>query len=125
MIKGYNSVQRGLEQEIIYKINKLERKRLVFKQGVYELISLISFIGIIPAVIYIVNSFSNSGAYEYMTLVFSDIETLIYWKELMFSILESMPFLALALGLGILAIFLWSIFRTVRLQLLKNSIVFQ
>jgi hypothetical protein len=122
MIKGYLQNLPGLEQDIIKELHKLERRRLFFKQGIYELISIISFLSIIPATVYIVDSFSTSGIYEYISLIFTNIETLSYWKELSLSLLESIPFLGLAIGFGVLGIFLWSMVRALDAHRMKNAI---
>ena len=122
MIKGYLQNLPGLEQDIIKELHKLERRKLFFKQGIYELISIISFLSIIPATVYIIDSFSNSSIYEYISLIFTDIETLSYWKELSLSLLESIPFLELAIGFGVLGIFLWSMVRTLNVHRMKDAI---
>ena len=122
MIKGYLQNLPGLEQDIIKELHKLERRKLFFKQGVYELMSIISFLSIIPATVYIVDSFSNSSIYEYAWLMLTDIETLSYWKELSLSLLESIPFLGLAMGFGVLGIFLWSMVRTINVHRMKDAI---
>jgi hypothetical protein len=122
MIKGYLQNLPGLEQEIIGKIHKLEKRKLLYKQVVYGLVSILSLLSIVPAVIYIINSFSTSSAYEYVSLIFTNIEILSYWKELSLSILESIPFLGLAIGLGVLGIFLWSIAKTLKVQEMRNAI---
>ena len=122
MINNYNQTLPGLEQNIINKINKIEKRKLFVKQSIYGLVSLISFAGIIPAVSYVLKSLSTSGLYEYISLIFSNTETLAYWKELSLSILESMPFLGLAMGLGVLGIFLWSLLKTLNIQVMKRAI---
>lgn len=122
MIKNYAQVSSGLEKEIINKIYKIEKRRLFIKQSLYEGLSLVSFIGIIPATAYIYNTLSTSGLFSYISLVFTNIEALAYWKELLLSILESLPFLGLALCLGALGIFLWSILKTLKIQVMKNAI---
>ena len=123
MIKEYNQKLNGLELTIINKINKLERRKMLKKESVYALISIISFLSIIPSMIYLFNMLSSSGLYSYISLIFSDIETLSYWKELSFSILESLPFFGIAIVLGMSGIFLWSLLKTLRIQIVKSSIL--
>ena len=122
MIKGYENVRQGLELDIINKINKIKRRKLLLKQGFYSLISLLSFTGVIFSVKYIASYVATSGIYGYIELVFSDFKALSYWKELSLSILESLPFFGLAIGLGILSIFLWSMLKTFKIQVLRRSI---
>ncbi len=122
MIKGYENVRQGLEYDIISRINLIKRRRLLVKQGFYGLVSLFSFAGIIFSVDYIAKYISTSGIYGYIDLVLSDFQTLVYWKELSLSILESLPFLGFAVGFAVLGIFLWSTLKTFRIQSLMRSI---
>ena len=122
MINGYNKKLEGLELSIINNINAIKIRKLQIKQSIYEIVSVLSLIAIMPVIYYIINSFSSSAIYDYITLIFYDINALAYWKELSLSILESMPFMGLAVGLGFVAIFLLSILKTLKIQVLKNSL---
>lgn len=122
MIKDYYKTLPGLEQDIISKIRKLERKGLFIKQSIFGAVALVSFAGIIPSGLYIAKALSTSGLSGYLSLMFSDVGALSYWKELALSILESLPFLGLAIGLGVTGLFLWSLLKTVRIQVMKNAI---
>lgn len=122
MIKGYTENCLGLEQIIIKKVRKLDKRSYFLKQIFYLLISTLSLLGIAHSFTYILNLISESGLYQYITLIFSNTEVLSNWKELSLSILESVPFLGLAMILGSIGVFLWSIFRSLKIQVLKNSI---
>lgn len=123
MINGYNQTLPNLEQDIIKKIYKIRKKKLFILQSIYGFISIGSFIGIISSGIYALKTLANSSVYEYISLLFTDIETLSYWKELSFSITESFPFLAIASCLAICGIFLWSLLKTVRIQTFKSALI--
>lgn len=100
----------GLFQAIFLAIQ--ERKKRNAKLRVFSLgfVSIFSFVAVFPIFSSISNSFSESGFYNYLSLVFSgDIVVLTsFWKEFMFSLMESAPFLGIALLLSVVAMFLWS-----------------
>lgn len=123
MIKDYNQILPNLEQDIISKINKLERRSLVIKQSMYSLVSVISLIGTIFSFSYLINIIKVSGAFEYATLIFYDMSVIIYWKEISLSVAESVPFLVLAASFGIMGIFTWSILKAARIQVFKSALI--
>lgn len=122
-MKDYNQNLIGLEKDIINKLHKLEKRELLLRQGMYSTISFISFFGIIYSSMYVYNNVASSGISSYLSLIFSDIEALTYWKELSLSILESLPFLGFTVGFAVLGVFLWSLVKTARIQTLKNLLV--
>ena len=123
MIKDYNQILPNLEQDIINKIKKLERRSLVIKQSIYSLVSVISLIGTVFSFSYLINIIEVAGAFEYATLIFYDMRVITYWKELSLSVAESVPFLVLAVSLGIMGIFTWSALRAVRIQVFKSALI--
>lgn len=123
MINNYNQTFPGLEQYIIKKIYKLENRKLFIKQSIYGVLSFGSFIGVISSGVYAVKTLAISGVYNYISLLFSDIQALSYWKELSLSIAESLPFLAIAICFGICALFLWSILKTVKIHEFKKALI--
>ncbi|MEK7463905.1 MAG: hypothetical protein AAB610_02155 [Patescibacteria group bacterium] len=123
MIKDYNQTLPGLEQDTISKIQSIRKHRIFMRQTGYGLLSLGSFAGIIASGIYVKDILLTSGSFEYFSLLFSDVKTLAYWKELSLSMAESLPFLGLAMLCGIGALFLWSAMRTTQLQLFKKALI--
>lgn len=123
MIKDYNQTLPGLEQDIVSKVRKLQKRKIFIKQAGFGFISLGSFAGVIAAVSYIWTALSNSSVFEYFSLLFSGVEILAYWKELSLSITESLPVFGLAMLFGVIGLFLWSAMRTAQLQLFKKALI--
>lgn len=123
MIKDYNQILPGLEQDIISKIKGLERRSLMVKQSLYFFLSIMSFIGTIFSISYLINIIKVSGAFEYASLIFYDISMISYWKELSLSVAESVPFLALAVSLSIIGIFTWSLLKAMKIQVFKSALI--
>lgn len=121
MIKDYNQILPGLEQDIIKKINKLENNRLFVKRITYSSVSLVSLFGIVQYITYIFKAISVSGAFEYVTLPFYDISLITYWKELILSIAESFPFMEFGITLFIAGLFIWSI-KNLQVNLTMNKL---
>jgi hypothetical protein len=62
------------------------------------------------AIIYLIKSFKESGFWQYLSLIFSeDGAILAYWKELSFSLAESLPVFGLIVFLAGIGFFIWSI----------------
>ncbi len=131
MRKNYNQIfqeiskvdiSEKIEVNIINKIHKLEKNRLFAKQIAYSSISILSLIGIVYSGIYALNELASSGIYEYFYLIITDIEILNYWKELTYSIAESLPLFGITICLTVFAIFLWSISKTSKIQIFKNAL---
>jgi hypothetical protein len=110
----YVEPRDGFEQSMLDGIHKLEKRRFFVKQSLYALISCASFAGVIGSVIFALKALSSSGIYDYVSLLFSDIETLSYLKEFTLSIAESLPFLELAFVFAIVAVFIWSLLKTIK-----------
>lgn len=123
MIKDYNQTLPELEKDIIRKIHKLQRRKILVRQIGYGFLSVGSLVGIISAALYVKNIILTSGVYEYLSLLFSDSTILVYWKELSFTVVESLPFLGLAALCGTGALFLWSAVRTRELQTFKKALI--
>lgn len=122
MIKEYNQTLPNLEQEIIGKIHKMQKRDVLIKQISYSLISIVSLAGTIFSGFYIVNVVAISGAFQYVSLVFYDMSVLAYWKEISLSIAESFPFFGFAIGLSVLSLFFWSILKSLRVQEFKQAL---
>lgn len=123
MISNYRQISPELEQDIIGKIYRIKSRRLLVKQGFYGVLSLFSLVLLILSVDYVINYISTSGIFAYVTLIFTNIEVLSYWKDLSMSVIESLPFFGLMFGFGVLGIFLWSLIKTMKIQVMRSSIV--
>ena len=104
----------GFEQGIMDSIHRIQKRRVAIKQGFYAILSFVSFFGGIASIIYALRALSSSGVYEYISLLFSDLETLSYFKEFALSVAESMPILNITLVFAILSLFTWSLLKIIK-----------
>ena len=108
---------KELRQKILFSINKEEIQRAKTYFLVSMTTALVSIFGLIFSVRFMVQEFYQSSFYSYLSLVFSDPNTLVsYWKELSMSLLETLPILGITISLIAVYSFLFSI-RT----LVKNT----
>lgn len=62
---------------------------------------------------YLINSFYESGFYSYFSLLFSgDSTVLAYWKELSYSLIETMPVVGTIVFLIAVSFLVWSATNT-------------
>ncbi len=127
MKKNYNQLfqievdnYEGLENDIMNSINAIKHRNMLIKQILYSSVSIISLLGLVYSGNYVFNLLINSGIYEYMSLVFVNMQVLAYWKELSYSIIESLPFFELAILMGLISIFMWSLRKITKIQIINN-----
>ncbi len=108
-----NEAPASLCSCIVDRIIAYERqvaRRYAAFQGLVTLFSLVATVYVADAV---ATSFSQSGFYYYLELMFSgDMKVMTYWKEIGMSLAESLPVLGIAGLLTGIALILWSGSRT-------------
>jgi len=89
----------------------IRNKRIIrFKLWTFSFIGFTSLIGLIPAWKALSSNLAQSGFYEYLSLIFSNSGSVLsYWKELAFSIAESLPMMSIILSLSLVFILFFSI----------------
>ncbi len=91
---------------LLEKDKHLAKLRLV----AFCFISIVSLLGLIPAVQMLSSDFTKSGFYEYISLVSSDGSLLLsHWREFLLSIAESLPIPSLLLSLSLIFVFFLSV----------------
>lgn len=95
----------GLEKRVLARIKIEERKRFF----VWGSSLAASGIFLVWASAFLMESVKQSGFYQYLSIAFSDFAALKYWKELSFSLTESLPIFGLMAVLGSAAFFVWSV----------------
>ena len=84
-----------------------------------------SLAGLVPVFKVLSNDLSQSGFYEYSSLIFSDTGLMLsYWKELSFSLAESLPIMSIVFTLSLLFIVFLSI-KYVLKQIINNQLTFR
>ena len=110
-MKEFNYIEPplNLEASILRKISVARTRAARIHFAFLSTVSLLSLWGIFQTGISLWKSFSQSGFYDYLSLVMSDGATLTtYWKEFALSLVESLPLIGLITLFAIIAMFIWS-----------------
>ncbi len=102
-----------LKNQIIIRIHSLEKRALVFHLAMLGVLSLVSLCGVVVSFFSLGRAFAQTGFSEYLYLVFSEPSIVTtYWKEILLSLLESLPALTMVLVLLVFGLFVWSSTKT-------------
>ena len=113
----------NLAENTWHAIVKCNTRAIRFKLWSFSFIGIISLAGILPAWKALSNDLAQSGFYEYLSLAFSrDGLILSYWKEITFSIAESMPLMSLIMLLLLIFVLFFSLKYTAR-QIIKSQLL--
>jgi len=112
---GGQNIPPSLYNDIVFKLEtariKKARLGLIF-QGV---LSLVSFVIAFPIFLNVAERFSQSGFFQYLSLVFTDGEIVLSnWKVFASSLLESAPFYEATIFLAVVFVLLQSLKFAVR-----------
>jgi len=111
-----------LKDNIWHSITLREKKIAYFKIFSFASVSLASLVGLVPMFKILINDFTQSGFYEYLSLAFSNGGLFSsYWKEFAFSLLESLPTISIVLLLIPVFIFFLSL-RYLMKQIIKGQL---
>jgi len=103
------------------KVVLREKRVLRLKLYLFSFIGLVSLTGFIPAFKMLLNDFTQSGFYEYLSLAFSSNGLIFsYWKEFSYSLLQSLPATSIVLSLILVLIFFLSL-RYIIKQIINNN----
>jgi hypothetical protein len=73
-----------------------EKHLTLIKLWSFVAMGVFSFIGLIPALKILSNDFTQSGFYEYLSLIFSSSGSIItYWKDFLLLLAESLPVISI------------------------------
>ena len=100
---------KELRNNILLGIKQEERRRAKVYLFGYASIVLFSLVGVVLSIQYILEGFYQSGFYEYLSLLLSgDSAVYAYWKELSFSLIDSMPIIGIIAFLTAAGALVWS-----------------
>ncbi|MEI6553682.1 MAG: hypothetical protein WCO09_03875 [bacterium] len=112
----------NLVKNIILRVDKKAHNGARLKAFGLGLVSISSFLVSIPIISQIITSFTQSGFYNYLSIVFSDSDVaIIYWKEILMSLTDSLPTVAITGLLAVAIIFVWSTLKATSFA--KNSLI--
>lgn len=103
-------IPKELRGKILTSIKNEELKRARVLVLVSIVTVLFSIGGGILALKYMIQGFSQSSFYSYLSILFSDPDiAFVYWRELSLSLVETLPFVGITLSLVAIAALLMSV----------------
>lgn len=98
-----------LRGQILARIDFEKRRSARIRLAFFGTVAAASSVAIIPSFQYATGEFSQSGFYEYLSLLFSDSgAVLASWREFTLSLIESLPITEIAIFLAAVFVFLVS-----------------
>lgn len=99
-----------LRTNILMRIGQEERHRAKIFLSVFAPIVLLSIVGSVLSLRYVLEGFYQSSFYSYFSLLLSDPDIVfMYWREFALSLTDTIPFTGITLSLIAIAIFLVSL----------------
>ena len=100
----------NLLSRILARIAIARRRAARLRLAALGLGLFVSGAALVSSSSYAVHEFASSGFSDYLSLAFSDTSiATAYWQELVISLAESLPSLAILLLFGFAIVFLWSL----------------
>lgn len=112
---GMEKIQppQDLKQNILLGIAKEEFRRAKVYFTVAATVLPVSLVAVFLSGRYLISSFYESGFYDYFSLLFSGDSTVFaYWKELAYSLVETMPIVGTIAFLVAFSFLIWSVSNT-------------
>lgn len=104
---------QGLYARILERVAFARVRAARIRAGLLAGLSAVCALAYIPTIQYAIQEFHDSGFANYASLFF-DATGRNYWKEILYSLAESLPSLAILLILAVGVALVWSLYRTVR-----------
>lgn len=121
--KGIYSPGIKLEDHIWNRLCERDTRIVRTKFYCFTILSLASLGASILVIRTLARELTQSGFYEYLSLIFSDSGSVAtYWKEFIFSLAESIPTVSIMLILTLLSLFLLSL-RHIARSIIQNKLV--
>ncbi len=114
-----------LPDHIWHAVVAENKRQTRIKLWIFSFICLGSLAAAIPAFNTLIARFSESGFYEYFSLIFSDIGSVVTsWKEFGLLLTESLPVMSIAITLALVLVFFLSIRYTFKQIIINNQLSF-
>lgn len=113
----------GLLEKIMKRIHREERI-LVFKRtALFSVTFIASVVGLYPALKMLISDFSQSGFFNFFSLMFSDFSVVTtYWQSFVMILLQTLPAVSLALFLAVLlTLFQSAVYLTKNVKIIINN----
>ena len=109
-LKASYQPEAGLADDLWQTIEKRKNRSAHFKLTILSITGGASISGLASTLKILSGDLAQSGFYEYFSLIFSDSRLMLaYWKELAFSLAESLPIMSMIISLSLIFILFLSL----------------
>lgn len=126
LVKAFKAIRYEINSDLsenIWQAIVLRDRRIArIKLWTFSIIGLVSFIGLIPVLKIMLSDLTQSGFYEYLSLIFSSGSIITYWKDFLLLLAESLPVISIISSLTLIFIFFLSI-RYALKQIIKGQLM--
>jgi len=96
---------------ILARVALARRRAARLRLAAFGTTAFVSILLLIPAVEYATNEFYTSGFYDYASLFFDSLSR-GYWREVLYSLTDSLPSLALLVLIATGTMLVWAVLET-------------
>lgn len=108
------SLPSGLDRAVLARIEKEQIKRAKTSLFIFGVADILSLTSLVALSVYFVGLLSQSGFIGYLSLIFSDSQSLTtLWQTLGLSLIESLPVISLVALLTVTIVFVLSLAKTI------------
>jgi hypothetical protein len=102
--------QAGLLQRVLGAVYAKQQQSRLWHVRIFAFTAIVSAVALIPVITALVKAFTASNFSTYLSLIFSDGTMLAaYWRDVLASLVESLPAVSLMLTLALIGTLLWSL----------------
>ena len=109
------AVPAGLRDSILARIDDEARRVSRLRLAVFVPLVVVSALATVVSFQYLVRETAQSGLSEYLSILFSDGDTMLsYWKEFLISLAEAAPVFGMTVSLGAVLALMGSLKATIK-----------
>ena len=125
LLKAFHKAKESnpsLATDIWRKLVIRNKRIAIVKLWAFSIVGFFSLMGLIPAWKALSTDLSQSGFYEYFSILFSNGWSITsYWRESIMSIAQSLPTMSILISLSLVFIFLLSL-KFIAKQIIKSQL---
>lgn len=115
----------NLKEDIWCVILRRNQKLIKIKLYVFSSILFISAAGLVPMLINLWGRLASSGVYQYSSLAFSDISSILtMWKEFGLLLFEALPMMSILLSSLLFLLLIVALRNTMKQLIIRNQLSF-
>ena len=105
----------GLLGRVVTAVYQKQQQSRLWRVRIFAGSAALCVVALIPVISNLITAFKTSNFGVYSSLIFTDGSAVAsFWKEIVASLVESLPVISIALALALVGVLLWSLQKMVR-----------